>query len=62
MVNYSIFDIVNTTNIFFVALTIGRLILFQDKYEAFKDDKLLVFLSIANVITSLLTILLMQFY
>jgi len=55
-------DIASITNIFFIALTICRMIFFQDKYKSFKEDKILVVLGVLNLITALINVLAMQLY
>jgi len=59
MVN--LIQIINITNTFFLALCISWMVLFQQKYKWFKDDKVLVFVSIMNVVLSLINVIAMQF-
>jgi len=50
-------QLVNVTNTFFIALTISWMVLFQKKYDSFKDDKCLLFVSIVNVVMTLINLL-----
>lgn len=51
--------IVNITNTFFIALSISWMVLYQKKYDSFKDDKVLLFVSIMNVVASFINVIAM---
>jgi len=61
MVSHTPFEFVNALNIYFLALTLSYMIFFQDKQAKFKDNKVIVFSIILNIIMCLLPILIMQF-